>query len=78
MWVITYGTETPRLTTSTQHCAAIIERMLLEEAERICDKKDIMTSLESAKAENDYDLYVVDRRAGLFIRAYWVEIGSEF
>ena len=74
MWVITYGTETPRLAADTETCAAIIERMLEEEeAHRVPDRYRIAADLEEAKAADDYELYTVDWAGNLFIRAYWVD-----
>ena len=75
MWVITYGSETPRLAADTETCAAIIERMLEEEeAPRVPDRHKIADGLEEAKADDSYEVYGVDWDFNLVIRAYWVEV----
>ena len=79
LYILTYGTNTPRAFESREDCAWAVAALLREEeAERLWSEERAERHIANAEEEQDEAIFAVDWRYNLVVRVYAVEVERRF
>lgn len=79
LYILTYGTNTPRAFESREDCACAVAALLREEeAERLYTEERAARNIQAAEEEHEEAIFAVDWRYNFVIRVNAVELERRF